>query len=317
MDTRVNDAALCPVCFSSGAAILRTYRGKHPLFSAIEIARCLSCGMVFALPMPDSALLESYNSAYFESAHGGLSSDGQASAFFSAIARLRVAHLERYLDTVGIAPATVLEFGPGAGLFARSLLDRYPDISYNACETDVSLHGELRKMGIHLWEMSALKGDCNDFDLVVMSHVLEHVPNPVEFLQSVARNLAQGGVLFIEVPCRDFEYKELDEPHLLFFDKISLQFLLGRLGFHDTQITYHGQEIERLRHTSFFRNKLMALRSRLINMGLVAPFARIQPGMEMLTDPMERASVAPFYAHRESEKPAWWLRALARKKPGP
>jgi hypothetical protein len=35
--------------------------------------------------------------------------------------------------------------------------------------------------------------------------------------------------------------------------------------------------------------------------------------MELLTDPLERAAVAPFEAHREKQEPAWWLRAIARK----
>jgi SAM-dependent methyltransferase len=160
---------------------------------------------------------------------------------------------------------------------------------------------------------SALAEDTVPVDLVVISHVLEHMSNPIEFLKNATQNLHKGGVLFIEVPCRDWEHKPIDEPHLLFFDKSPMQHLLKHLGFEDLQMSYHGQEIEQLRSAPVWRTKLMALRSKLITLGLVAPFARIRPGMEALSDPLERAAVAPFKAHRETQKPAWWLRAIARK----
>ena len=38
------------------------------------------------------------------------------------------------------------------------------------------------------------------FDAVVASHVLEHVPNPVQFLQALAKQARPGGVLAVEVP---------------------------------------------------------------------------------------------------------------------
>ena len=146
-----------------------------------------------------------------------------------------------------------------------------------------------------------------------MSHVLKHVSRPMEFLKYATRNLRKGGTLFIEVPCRDWEHKPIDEPHLLFFDKGPMQHLLRHLGFEDIQVSYHGQEIERLRTRSAWRGKAMAVRSKLIALGFVVPFARIMQGMEELTDPLERAAVAPFEAHCEKQKPAWWLRAVARK----
>lgn len=58
----------------------------------------------------------------------------------------------------------------------------------------------------------------------------------------------------------------------------------------------------------------MAIRVKLLSLGFVAPFAKKQVGMEMLTQPLERAMAAPFMAHQESIEPAWWLRAVARRR---
>ena len=84
-----------------------------------------------------------------------------------------------------------------------------------------------------------------------------------------------------------------------------MQHLLQEIGFYDIQATYHGQEIERLRSASAWRAKAVAVRSKLIVLGIVMPFAGVLPGMEGLTDPLERATVAPFQAHLEKNEPAW------------
>ena len=101
--------------------------------------------------------------------------------------------------------------------------------------------------------------------------------------------------------------------NLLFFDKEPLRLLLSKLGFDSIHVSYHGQDIARLRSPSPVRSLYGRVRSRLVALGLVAPFARTRPGMEVLADPFERAVMAPFEAHTETETPAWWLRAVARK----
>ena len=106
----------------------------------------------------------------------------------------------------------------------------------------------------------------------------------------------------------------MDEPHVLFFDKKSMHQLLSSLGFVDIEISYYGQQISQLKKASPFRDTLMVIREKLLSLGLIAPFAKKQLGMEMLINPLERAMVGPFMAHKESTEPAWWLRAVARAR---
>lgn len=270
--------------------------------------------MVFAEPMPSKVALAAYNASYFASAHGGPPTSVAAKAFFSGIARLRVAYLEAYLGSRRTTTvSTLMEFGPGPGYFATAWLERHPGTTYLARETDTSCHARLKKSGIQLVDESSLTAAEVAADLVVMSHVLEHVSAPLDFIRDATRNLRKGGVLFIEVPCRDYLHKPIDEPHLLFFDKEPMRHLLEVSGFEDIELGYFGQEIGGLRSESVFKAKWMSLRSRLIDKGLIWPFSRKQDGMEILVDPLERAAVAPFKAHRETSAPAWWLRAMARK----
>ena len=267
--------------------------------------------------MPDAGALAAYNSGYFVNAHGGASSQPVVTAFHSAINRLRSAHVERFLEAHSISVSSVLEIGPGGGYFSRHWLKHHPGSTYYAIESDSSCHQKLVELGVRLVAGPEDLAGVPPVDLVVMSHVLEHVADPVAFLRAMTAHLRPGGVLFIEVPCRDWEHKEQDEPHLLFFDKAPMRRLLEDVGFGKIQATYHGEKIETLRRRQFERQPVRRIfdrvRSGLISRGIVAPLGWAR-GLGPVDTPLERAVVKPFAAHREQKTPSWWLRAVAIKR---
>jgi hypothetical protein len=80
-----------------------------------------------------------------------------------------------------------------------------------------------------------------DRDLFVLSHVLEHTRDPAGFLGACLSQLIPGAHVFIDVPCRDYLYKSGDEPHLLFFDKPDMGYLVLKVGPREVEIGYFGQ----------------------------------------------------------------------------
>ena len=268
--------------------------------------------MIFADPMPSDSTLAKFNASYFTCAHGGKPQSRTAAAFFSGIARLRIAYIEAYLAIHHISVSRVLELGPGPGFFARNWLEKHPTNNFSAIETDSSCHASLKEIGVRLVNRTDQAHE-EPLDLIVMSHVLEHVSHPIQFISEATQSLRKGGALFIEVPCRDWEHKPINEPHLLFFDKEPMKRLLANQGFEEIKISYHGKKIAHLRKASVAGSTIMAVRSKLIGMGVTAPFGKMEPGMEELTSSFERAVLAPYLAHQESLEPAWWLRALAIK----
>ena len=270
--------------------------------------------MGFVSPMPADQLWNDYNQRYFDNAHGGHQASRVALAFFSALAKLRCDHVVRYFENSGMGlPGAILEIGPGSGAFAAQWLKMKPQTDYWAVESDASCHDALRALGVRLAESPASLPEGHSVGLVVMSHVLEHTTRPAEALCSVADRLSPGGVLFVEVPCRDFEHKPLDEPHVQFFDKAPMRRLLERLAFTDIQLTYHGQRIDTLKPGHLWERAARVLRHQLLTMGFSAPFSVMEPGLEPITDSFERAVVKPFLAHLEQPVPSWWLRAVAVK----
>lgn len=300
----------CPVCGRSEIEIAGPYRNLHPSYAGLHRAHCRSCDMMFAAPMPSDEAMEEFNATYFDSAHDGLAQTSEALAFFNAVSKIRGIHLEKFLAKKNLTAASILEIGPGHGFFANNWLLKNPETSYNGLETDKSCYSSLKNYGVKLIDSFS---KVPSTDVVVISHVLEHVTNPSLFLTNVTAGLKTGGVLFIEVPCMDWDYKPMDEPHLLFFDKHPMKLLLEKLGFLDIEVSYHGQEIEAMKHESSLKKKLKGLRSKLIAMGIIIPFALGTEGLEFLDNSLERAAVAPFKAHLQSEKPSWWLRAVAIK----
>jgi SAM-dependent methyltransferase len=303
----------CPVCVCNDLTILRPYVGTNPVFDGLTLMKCNSCGMVFADPLPSKSKLDDYNATYFDSAHGGHSNNKIALAFFSGIARLRMSFINRYLIRQGINVMRLMEIGPGIGFFAKNWLKINPKVQYFAIESDYSCHLSLRNLGVTLSDMATvMHGEC-PVDLTVMSHVLEHVGDPVKFLGEITTGLRPGGAIFIEVPCQDWMHKTVDEPHLLFFEKKSMLNLLEKLGFIDIELSYVGEKIATLKHESRAKKSLQKVRNKLLQFGCITPFSWPESGMEDLNDPLERAAVKPYKAHCESNEPAWWLRAIARK----
>ena len=73
------------------------------------------------------------------------------------------------------------------------------------------------------------------FDVIWMSHVLEHLIEPTKFLKRIKNNLKNDGIFFIEVP--NCEYEPMlqssiqKNPHLFHFTKKALSKLVENIGY--------------------------------------------------------------------------------------
>ena len=306
---------VCPVCDFTEAHFLSSYRGHHADFSKCSIVSCDQCKMVFVHPMPDEHFLYEYNQSYFSNAHGGISTDLLTVAFHSAINLVRVLYVENFLKNGAGVIKSVLEIGPGPGHFARHWLQRHNEtVSYTAVDSDTSCYDILAGMGVSTYTDLKQIPEQQNFDLVVISHVLEHTADPQVFIDDCTKLLSPGGILFIEVPCNDHQHKNTIEPHLLFFDKKPMELLLVKQGFRIGKLSYHGSTIVDLQKPISFLKKMYSKgKNFLYRRGVRFPFSVAEAGMEGMIDPLERAVVKPFKAHKEQTEPSWWLRAIAIK----
>jgi 2-polyprenyl-6-hydroxyphenyl methylase/3-demethylubiquinone-9 3-methyltransferase len=152
-----------------------------------------------------------------EAAHfGGLASDwwdpNGASAMLHKLSPVRLAYIRDMvdmhfgLDEHGFKPLAgkaALDVGCGAGLLAEPLarlgarvtaVDAAPELIEvaKAHATGQGLEIDYRAVGVE-----AVEGN---FDLVTAMEVIEHVADPQDFIDSLGKRLADGGLLILSTP---------------------------------------------------------------------------------------------------------------------
>ena len=138
-----------------------------------------------------------------------------------------------------IPPASVIEVGPAQGYILAGL----KRANYDAIGIESS--SEWRKIAQTI-SQTAIMASLDDLesyqkaDVVVMWHVLDHIPNPLDFLLELKHHLNGGALLFIQVPSYEHiaQFKEsfresmvLCGVHVNHFTRYNLANLLWKAGF--------------------------------------------------------------------------------------
>jgi SAM-dependent methyltransferase len=107
-------------------------------------------------------------------------------------------HLTEVLATIDrhFRSARILEIGCGKGAF----LDQLRQAGHDASGIDPAYEGDAPYIVKSAFEPGlGIQGDA-----IVMRHVLEHIPQPLAFLETVRQANGNQGTIYIEVPCLDW-----------------------------------------------------------------------------------------------------------------
>ena len=155
----------------------------------------------------------------------------------------RAAYQMRYMYLEDRIPGRLLDVGCGKGVFLQRMHKlgwsvTGIDFDAKAIENAKKTHGDgLTFMNTNL---AGARFPNDSFDAVAMSHVIEHVPDPVALLIEVRRILKKDGRLVITTPnIRSFGHEKfqdcwagLDVPrHLQIFSLPALQACAQKAGF--------------------------------------------------------------------------------------
>lgn len=138
----------------------------------------------------------------------------------------------------------VLEIGSGYGDILIYLRERGCEVLGVDPSAEAAASGKRHGVEIRVGFITQLRLPAASFDVIVMCHSLEHVPDPNVELAEVTRLLAPGGHLHLAVPNGNavrlrldgIHWAHLSHPlHLWYFDAATLTQLLRRHGLEPTQ----------------------------------------------------------------------------------
>lgn len=164
---------------------------------------CQVCGTV-QKPVTEAWLAESeaiYGGYEIYSQSGGV----EQSAFdqLTGAAQSRSAKLVDWLIRGSHIPpeGKLLDIGCGNGAFLRAFGSVYPNWSMTGLELNDRNQAVVEAIpGVELLHVGPVESLPGQFNLITLIHALEHIPDPVRFLNTLKGKLLPGGVLLIEVP---------------------------------------------------------------------------------------------------------------------
>jgi 2-polyprenyl-3-methyl-5-hydroxy-6-metoxy-1,4-benzoquinol methylase len=227
----------CPICHQHQAQWLHTLKfcklNTEPAFSQYHLVSCLTCQCIYADVEQDQHDFDQYyqDESHYEdqTVSSGGDSPQDIKRFEQVAARLLPYKQEsqKILD-IGCANGGLLSILKKAGFTSLAGLD-----PSKHCVTHVSAQGLTAYHG-SLFDLADLN---QTFDLVILSHVLEHVRDAGLAIDMIQAHLNPEGLLYIEVPDAgryDAFYKSpfyyFDQEHINHFDSPSLSTLLERHG---------------------------------------------------------------------------------------
>lgn len=152
--------------------------------------------------------------------------------------------LSMALETIE-SPRRVLEIGPGHGYFAEVCRDR--NLDYRYCDTSPSVHRKMIELGFEgeLGLVGEVADRLGEFDLIWMSHVLEHSPTWLDAREMVdcsRKLLSECGALVVISPdllSWGDEFWNVDWSHGYPTTIRNVSQLLSDVGFSDILAKHH------------------------------------------------------------------------------
>ncbi|WP_291329254.1 class I SAM-dependent methyltransferase [Desulfovibrio sp. UCD-KL4C] len=197
---------ICPVCSStnledcfpdySGTCIASNFKTVEN--ASLKIKICTECGLIFNSKGIRAEGSNFYLKEKFK--------PRAALTFFNKSKKVSRTELnfKKLNELVDLnTKRSLLELGAGKGDFLKYFCSKINDWEINALEPNMGQRdllsiNEISK--VYQTPYNELDLLPKKFDLIISFSVIEHVNNPLDFLQWQAKHLAEGGTIFIEVP---------------------------------------------------------------------------------------------------------------------
>lgn len=195
----MQDCAPCPICGQVEAtAIGQMQFGDKPHLPAVVTLRfCADCDFAFTEPRD----AEGYRAYYTSVANDLTQRHGQYRN------SRQIGFLADLIATNAVR--SVLDFGCGGGGLAHALASRFPEVAFLGFDVNANFPSELANLKFD----NAL--GMQTYDLVILSHVVEHIPDLTE-VTGLFDLVAEGGLIYVEMP-DPFGYETFVQPQFGYY----------------------------------------------------------------------------------------------------
>jgi len=242
---RFENQPTCPVC--GYAEPSRKYEVMSIYSVDMQYAHCDDCGILWQMSrLADDYLLEYYRDVYRTLTSPSLVKRTHAANTGKLRASIQVGWLSQFL----LGADNALDYGCSGGWLMDALTEK--GVKVSGVEMDTS---DMSKPARDKYEVyDTIEDAPGKYDLITMSHVLEHFNHPVDNLKPIVTKLKPGGLLFVEVPnSRAYPGFAAGLHHPICFDAPSLARALGMAGMEVLEHEFHDLE-----NTPMHKNVMMA-----------------------------------------------------------
>lgn len=216
-------------------------RSRQELGHSLELVLCERCGLGRLSPrLADADLARYYRDDYSRTTRGTAHIEEE---YFER-GRRRGRRLTEYLRERGETPppgSAVLEVGTAAG----GILAAFREEGHRVAGSDLDPRcvAFARSQGLDVVQGEGIDAPAiGPAGLIVLSHLVEHLPDPLATLAALEPHVDAGTRLYVEVPGLRAPMGPGEQvphiPHLYYYDLTSLTWLLGRAGWRRV----HGDE---------------------------------------------------------------------------
>lgn len=204
------------------------------------LLKCKTCGLIVDRNVWKSSANEEFEDIWF-----GEDYNQKRSFWLNKFESWKNKRTWKYIEKYFSNKGKLLDIGVGSGSFLQFMKVKGFDVE--GCDLSQAISDYVRKIykiKMHNCFVNQIHAD-SQYDVITMSHVLEHTNNPAEFLSDVRMRLKKDGIVYLAVPnIASWEAKlpgwNAYEPyHLVYFSPKTLRKILEKSGLNVMTITTH------------------------------------------------------------------------------
>jgi len=210
-----------------------------------NFVRCASCGLVQRNPQPGQDEIIARYSAVFGNDYLSYELENEAAFLKLQQLALRDAKFDEVEKTLfqpdhsRVVRPSVIDIGCATGALLAALRDRKWRVTGVEISPCAGYAQKERKLDVRNIPFEEIKFPQGSFDVVLASHLIEHLNNPASFLTEANRVLKEGGHIFITTPnisgfqARLYKgrWRSAIFDHLYLFSVRTLSKMLKKAGF--------------------------------------------------------------------------------------